>query len=282
MKYVVAVSGGVDSVALLDMMVRQYAPENIIVAHFDHGIREVSGDDAMFVQRLSESYGCKFKVAREELGADASEAAARERRYLFLNNVAREYGAVLAAAHHLDDLVETVVLNLQRGTEWRGLTPFGQDMMRPLLYMTKGEIIEYAKVNALEWREDETNTSMRYARNRVRPAVAAFSLEKKLQVAALYARQWEIRRAVESEVEECVGVTSQYSRYFFIMAPIRVRLELLRGITQGRLTYPQLARVARSVCTARHGSVIEAGGGVEVHFTTRQFTLKLLKLNKDT
>lgn len=271
MKYVVAVSGGVDSMVLLDMLVKAHGATSLIVAHFDHGIRKESHRDALFVEEQAHQYGCRFEALREGLGATVSEETARTRRYLFLKDVARRFDTRLVTAHHLDDLVETVVLHLQRGTGWRGLTPFGQDIERPLLSLTKDEIIKYAQDNKLSWREDETNKSDMYARNRVRPAVQVLPLDTKLQIAALYARQWEIRSEIESQLS--VDKAIEHSRYEHIMLPPGVRREYIRFITKAQLTRPQMDRLALAICTARPGSVFEAGSGLKVHFTTRTFTL---------
>src|SRR5690554_6827257 len=103
MKYIVAVSGGVDSMVLLDMM-HSRGDAEIIVAHFDHGIREDSAEDAEFVAKAAEGYGYLFESTREELGKNASEALAREKRYAFLRDLAKKYDAQIVTAHHLDDL----------------------------------------------------------------------------------------------------------------------------------------------------------------------------------
>ena len=88
MKYIVAVSGGVDSVVLLDMLGKIPGHE-LVVAHFDHGIREDSARDAQFVASLAHERGLIYAGKREELGANASEALARERRYGFLRELAK-------------------------------------------------------------------------------------------------------------------------------------------------------------------------------------------------
>lgn len=87
MKYVVAVSGGVDSVVLLDMLVKTGEHE-LVVAHFDHGIRNESTDDANFVAGLAAQYGLPFKVTQGHLGSAASEELARNKRYEFLKGLA--------------------------------------------------------------------------------------------------------------------------------------------------------------------------------------------------
>lgn len=272
MKYLVAVSGGVDSVVLLDMLVKDCGANNLVVAHFDHGIRDSSANDANFTKSLAEKYGCVFELGYGNLGKNTSEAKARQARYDFLNSLAEKYDLGIVVAHHLDDLVETVALNLIRGTGWRGLTPFGQDIYRPMLGMTKADVLLYAHENGLEWVEDETNSSDIYARNRIRPKVASLDLDIKLQIYALYSQQWGVRREVSGELDR-MSLKSPYSRYFFIMLPDEVRIEALRFITKGRLTRPQLNSLALAIGTARPGSTYQAGSGLEAVFTSKTFSL---------
>jgi moderate conductance mechanosensitive channel len=97
-RYIIAVSGGIDSVVLLDLMSR--TEKDLVVAHFDHGIREDSASDARFVEALSDRYKIQFVCRREKLGADASEELARQRRYEFLRGVATDFDGVIVTAHH--------------------------------------------------------------------------------------------------------------------------------------------------------------------------------------
>ena len=131
---VLAISGGVDSMVMLDMVCRRFPAGEIIVAHFDHGIRANSELDMEFVREMAAEYGVEFRSCRAELGAGASEAEAREKRYEFLMKVAAETGGEVWTAHHLDDLVETVTINFLRGTGWRGLTGLDRaGVRRPFL-----------------------------------------------------------------------------------------------------------------------------------------------------
>src|SRR5690606_5271626 len=99
-KYVVAVSGGVDSMVLLDLL-RQKPKLELIVAHFDHGIRPDSAEDRKLVQRVAKHYDLPFVYAEGKLGPKASEALAREARYAFLRRVQAEQGAeAIITAHH--------------------------------------------------------------------------------------------------------------------------------------------------------------------------------------
>lgn len=271
-RYVVAVSGGVDSVVLLHK-IRQMPGAQVLVAHFDHGIRPDSHLDEDFVRQLAVSYGLPYESKRAELGARASEQLARQYRYEFLEDLGRRYDATVVTAHHLDDLIETVAINMTRGTGWRGLAVFSTQHARPLLEHTKGDLLEYAAKHQLEWREDSTNSSDVYLRNRIRKKALQVTKDEKHQLRALYARQRELRRELEAEASLLAGTGPQYSRYQFTHMGDAAALEVLWGLFKGSLTRPQLARVLRAIKTARPGTVFEAGVGKSVHFGTRHFTV---------
>lgn len=270
MKYVVAVSGGVDSVALLDMLSR-VASNEIIVAHFDHGIRDDSAEDEKFVRELAERYGYPYVSKREVLGASAGEDLARLRRYDFLNRVAAEHDARIVTGHHLDDLVETLAINLHRGTGWRGLAAFSSRTARPLLQTPKIDIIKYAESRGLTWREDSTNASDAYLRNRIRQHAHALPAEHKQRLHELHVAQKALRKEIRREIHGLVGDGPHYSRYVFTALQPKVALECLRFATQGRLTRPQLERLLHAIKVAAAGTKYEAGSGIVVQFSTRNF-----------
>jgi len=172
-RYVLAVSGGVDSMALLHAL-KDVAGVELIVAHFDHGIRTDSGVDRQLVQDEAERRDLKFELKEGHLDSDSSEAVARKARYDFLELVRLKYEAsAIITAHHQDDVLETAVLNLSRGTGWRGLISLSDNehFKRPLLDTSKAVILEYAYKNNLVWREDSTNTNEQYLRNYIRHTI---------------------------------------------------------------------------------------------------------------
>lgn len=174
-KYIVAVSGGVDSMSLLQLLAEKKDMYELIVAHCNHGIRPDADKDEELVERKAGTYGLEFVSVRLELGRDVGEAEARARRYEFLHEqrVGRGADAVITA-HHLDDRIETMLLNKQRGAGWYGLSPLHETetVKRPLLEVSKAEIVAYAESNGVEWREDTTNFDPEYTpRNYLRGAV---------------------------------------------------------------------------------------------------------------
>ena len=170
MKKILAVSGGIDSMVLLERFFRA-EPENIVVAHFNHGTRISADLDEQFVFSRCKELKVPFETMKIMLGEGVSEELARQKRYDFLYHVANKYGGEIYTAHHLDDLIESIAINLIRGTGWRGLTPFSDNRIhRPFIEMGfyKVDILRFAAENKVLFREDPTNATDDYLRNRVR------------------------------------------------------------------------------------------------------------------
>ena len=277
-KYLIAVSGGVDSVVLLDVLAKKH--ENILVAHFDHGIREDSKEDAIFVRQLAVKYGVKFFTKREELGANASEEKARRARYKFLRELSEKQNATIVTAHHLDDVVETIIINMVRGTGWRGLAVLNaEDIYRPLINFEKQEIINYAKQNNLKWREDSTNSLNVYMRNIVRHKID-LSNEQKNELQILHQEQIRLAEEIKSEVTsllKSIKNDNKISRYFINSIDQASAYEIIRELTKGELTPNQIDSVINAIKTQRNGTIFEASKNIKIHFTTRFFTLELIK-----
>ena len=171
---VVALSGGIDSTALLHLL-RFAVPDlrvRLTAAHFDHAMRADSGADARWVRGLCAAWEIPLLLRRADRVL-RGEGEAREARYAFLREAQRDAGATyLATAHHADDQAETVLFRLLRGTGPAGLAgiaPAGDGgLVRPLLPFWRAEIRRYARRNRLRWREDPTNAHADPARNRIR------------------------------------------------------------------------------------------------------------------
>lgn len=317
MKKVVAVSGGVDSVVLLDMLVKNskgtlslpVSPPRVssreswathqesrlaqrrgirgsetssdsseyqlIVAHFEHGIRgEASQADARFVEKLSQNYGVQCEIGYGNLTQNASEAEARAARYTFLKQVARKHRAQLVTAHHADDVMETIAINLVRGTGWRGLAVMGDAAIsRPLLGLSKRDLYAYALQRGLEWVEDATNQTDRYLRNRLRRKISGLDKEARARLQELWQAQSQLRGEIDAETAALLE-NWRNSRYFFIMTPEAEALELLRGLTEGKLTRPQLQALLLGIKTAKAGTIQTLGAGLAAEFGTSEFIVK--------
>ena len=249
-----------------------------MVAHFDHGIRDDSAADARFVEQLAKKYGLSYVTKREELGKKASEELARDRRYAFLRGEAKKHQAQLVTAHHSDDIIETIAINILRGTGWRGLAVLdAPDITRPLLQLTKQDIRTYARIKRLEWVEDSTNGETQYLRNRLRRAITSLlPLENKQGLLDLWRRQLVIKNGIEREANVLVRGT-EYSRYFFMQIDPFVATELLKIIIAGEgvsATRPQLERILLAIKVARPGSSQDISEGSVITFTQRSFVVK--------
>jgi tRNA(Ile)-lysidine synthase len=169
-KYVLAVSGGVDSMTLLDLLSNLDGVE-LVLAHFNHGIRPDGSKDEEFIRQKAKSYGLPLEAGYGNLGAQASEETAREARYKFLKDICERYeAAAIITAHHQDDMLETAIINILRGTGPQGLVAMqsNPDIVRPLLAVPKKEILVYAGFKKLSWVEDESNDDLKYLRNYIR------------------------------------------------------------------------------------------------------------------
>ena len=200
-RYIVAVSGGVDSVVLLDML-RQQSDLELIVAHYDHGIRSDSKEDRLHVQKLAAQYGVPCIYAEGGLGERASEAQARAARYRYFHEMRRTHNAqAIITAHHQDDLLETAILNLIRGTGRKGLTALSssETTIRPLLGFTKRSLVRYAEEQGLVWREDSTNENEKYLRNYIRRRLLSrFDAASRAQLLGIIERMRTVNEEVDS------------------------------------------------------------------------------------
>lgn len=279
-KYVVAVSGGLDSVALLDMVARlcQKDPANYsaVVAHFDHGIRADSADDRKFVAELARSYGLDFEYDEGQLGAKASENAARQARYQFLKRIKAKYQAdAVITAHHQDDLIETIMINLLRGTNRRGLYALRSrpGLVRPLLGVSRAELTDYAQARGLTWREDSTNQDEAILRNYLRQNyVKSLDLVSRSEMLR-YAEQasllgQEIDLLIDQLLPKIIkNHTLKVDK--FIMLPHAVSKEILiawLGKTAPSLQISKklIERLVAFIKTGKNGTFYELGSGYKL------------------
>jgi tRNA(Ile)-lysidine synthase len=168
---VLAVSGGLDSMTLLDVaaMVRQRRGCALVVATFDHASGPHSERATALVSRSALRYGVPVVVGRAER-SERTEAAWRAARWEFLRSVARRVNGPVITAHSRDDQLETVLMRALRGAGARGLAGLRatSSVRRPFVDVQRGELRAYASARGLSWIEDPTNESRAYLRNRIR------------------------------------------------------------------------------------------------------------------
>lgn len=264
--YVVAVSGGVDSMALLHLLHTHNLnapkpPWKLTVAHLDHGIREDSAQDRRLVQKVAQDYKLPFVYHKVELGPQASEATARKARYDFLEKVRKTTSAdAIITAHHQDDVLETAIINLLRGSGRKGLTALSsrEGLERPLLHIPKQVLIAHAKARQLDWREDSTNNDTAYLRNHVRHNVMSkFDDEAREKL-------WQIisdTRVINNEIDTLISehlknniVSNRLDRQWFVHLSHGVAREVMAAwLRQNDLRDFDSKKLERLVVAAKVG-----------------------------
>jgi len=177
---VVGLSGGADSVALTEALA-SLAPDRgfrVLAAHLDHGLRPESIEDVEFCGSVCDRLGVALRTGRADVRGRARrergglEEAARHERYAFLRAIRDEEGAAaIAVAHTRDDQIETLLMRLLRGAGSTGLSamrPRTGDLLRPLLEVSREQVLEHLRGCGLPWREDSTNGDLSILRNRIR------------------------------------------------------------------------------------------------------------------
>ena len=231
--YVVAVSGGVDSVSLLHVLA-QLPGVKLTVAHFDHGIRADSAEDRKLVQALARRYGLPFVFQEGHLGPSASEATARDARYGFLQDVRKTVDAdAIITAHHQDDVLETAIINMLRGTGRKGVTALSshRHLVRPLLHVPKDDVRAYAKEQGLVWREDSTNQDTVILRNYVRKLILPkLGPKGRQQLLSHIGHLRVLNRAIDNDLLLYLHVQSSrqvLDRHHFVQLPHAVAREVM-------------------------------------------------------
>ena len=293
-KILAAVSGGLDSMVLLhslQALAKKWRWE-ITVAHFNHQLRGRSSDaDERLVHRTARAMGLPFVSGRADVKRFAQknklsvEMAARRLRHEFLARVARERKiSIVALAHHADDQLELFFLRLLRGAggeglagmKWRSPSPADDKitLVRPLLGLPKAGLLQFARENKINFREDSTNASPDFLRNRIRHELLPL-LQKKYQpgLAKSVLRLMEIVGAESETVGGLAGNWLKQRRPVFEDLPIAVQRRVLQSQLAALKVLPDFelveslresADVAVSV-GSRCSVARDAAGGLNLH-----------------
>ena len=287
-RVLVAVSGGVDSIVLLHVLGRlEYNLDRIII-YVHHGLRSEADEEALWLQYLANEMEvpCLIRhIDTKSVAAQRGESiqmAARAERYRVLTEAAAEYGVNhIALGHHADDQAETVLIRLLTGTSPDGLggmEPARGVLIRPLLGVTRSQIVEYARKNHLQWREDRSNQDPHYLRNRLRlelipqlktlqPQVVAH-----LNQLAILAQEWRgwIRDSMEAAVDRLGvkadqnGVLWSYRVWCELPAPLKrqvIKDAFYRLFPGERLDHLHLTRILDYSETKYSGRLAQLPGG---------------------
>ncbi|HWH52223.1 MAG TPA: tRNA lysidine(34) synthetase TilS [Gemmatimonadaceae bacterium] len=293
-----AVSGGIDSMVLLELAAKVVSADRLIVATFDHGTGRAASAAAALVRRRAAALGVICVAGRRPSAgerAHCSEAALREARWEFLRTVAGEWSAAVATAHSRDDQLETVLMRVLRGAGARGLAGLyaTSPTVRPLLGFTRTQIAAHAASSGVRWREDPSNASRRYLRNRVRhdllPALVAVNPRIASDLLEIAARAYEWRRSVEELASPLVAAASADG--VDVDAAALGRLDRA-GVG---VLWPALAaragvaldrrgthRLVKFTANARVGSRVQVAGGWQVVRSRDAFQLRPSAANTPT
>ncbi|HEX6204253.1 MAG TPA: tRNA lysidine(34) synthetase TilS [Solirubrobacterales bacterium] len=272
-------SGGRDSVCMLDLAVRARGPEKVSALHVNYGLREEAGDDERHCTELCLRLGVSLEVARPQRpeGAGNLQAWAREERYAAAARLAAASGATIVTGHTADDQVETILYRLASSPSRRallGMRPRDGRLARPLLGTTRAETTAYCEERGLAWRDDASNEEGDYKRNLVRrelvPALERIhpaARENILRTAALLRSEAELLDTlVDAELDEGAGSPAgqiAHGRFAGLHPALRrLVLQRLADEAAGR-PVAGAARFADQVAgLTRGGSALDLGGGV--------------------
>ncbi len=265
---VAMLSGGRDSVCLLDVAVALRGPGDVIALHLNYGMRGVASDaDERYCAELCDQLGVELAVRHARAREGNVQAWARELRYDAAHALAEQRDALVATGHTASDQVETILYRLAASPGRRallGMAPAEGRLVRPLLGITRAETGAYCESRALRWREDESNEDERFARARVRarvvPALRTVhpaAEQNVLSTARLLREERELLDSlIDAELAEGEGIALERLEE---LPSALARLVVVRLAEDAAGTYvPQAgARVAELLALGRRGGPAE-------------------------
>jgi tRNA(Ile)-lysidine synthase len=295
---VAMLSGGRDSVCLLDVAVQLLGPAQVSALHVNYGLREQSDADERHCVRLCEQLGVELEVVREDRASPAQrsqsggstnlQAWAREVRYRAAAQMARRRGALIASGHTASDQVETILYRLAASPGRRallGMVAGDGRLVRPLLELTREQTAAYCQARGLQWCEDESNDSAEFARARVRhgllPALRAVHPAAEANVLRT---AWLLREETELldslVAEELAGAESIAIARLGELPAALARLVVVRLAEDAAGTYvPQAgARVEEILALGRRGGRAELHVGGQAGAVIDGGVLRMVKL----
>ena len=292
-RVIVALSGGADSVSLMNALIEIKADYELTIyaAHINHNLR---GDEAKrdenFVRELCEKPGIELFVKSVDVRAlakerrQSEELCGRGARYEFFEELSRKLGARVATAHTASDNAETVIFNLTRGAGIKGLSgisPVRDNIIRPLIYVTRGEVEEYCSDNKLRFVIDSTNLEDEYTRNKIRHSVIPVLKRLNPDFENTVSRESSMLRSynsfIELKADEAINklkVENGFDSRRLSKLPEALRLSVIRGLCKLNKAEADY-KLTKLIDSNLGGGAVNLGGGVRV--VIKQGTLRFVR-----
>ena len=292
-KVIVGLSGGADSVCLLNSFIELKSEYDLTIyaAHLNHMLRGAEADsDEAFVRRLCGEKSIELfceradirRLAREKKISE--ELCGREVRYEMFERLSRRLNAKIATAHTASDNAETVIFNLTRGAGISGLSgiaPKRDNIIRPLIYVNRAEVEAYCAENALDFVTDSTNLSDDYTRNKLRHSVIPVLKELNPDFESAVSRECETLREVNSFLEikaddalAAALTENGFDRKTLLALPKAVRTEALCRLFKENGVQPDYKLISLVDSIIKSGGAVNLGNGVRA--VSKQSTLRFI------
>jgi len=290
--YAVALSGGGDSMALLHILSHVLGPKNVVALHFNHNLREESASEALWVKEQCDLLGvhCYVGAWQDPATKGNIQQQARQARYTFLAQACKEQGGeAFCVAHTADDVLETFLMRLGRGSGIKGLAAMkrigemhGVQLLRPLLSFTRQELRDYLVLHAVSYLDDPSNENEKYLRVRLRQQKELFE-NAGLGSEALLASAHSLRRAEEALEMEANRLWGKYAAHdskgvtlsaSFLAEPEEMQLRLLEKAlleTQPAPMAPRTSKRLLMLARMAEQDLPATLGGCIVHCTDSGF-----------
>lgn len=249
-KLLVAISGGIDSIVLTHILYK--LKFDISLAHCNFSLRgKESNKDELFVKELGEklltpTFTIQFDTENyaTEKGI-STQMAARELRYNFFQKIIKENTIdYIVTAHQKDDVIETFLINLTRGTGLDGLTGIpevNKNVVRPLLPFSRNEILVYATRKKLHWREDSTNSSIKYVRNKIRHKVVPFLKELNPNLLDTFTNTLDNLKGSQQIVNDRIKIVKEQATTI-VNNDVHFNIEILKNLSNPKIYFYELLK----------------------------------------
>ena len=233
-KYAVGVSGGPDSMVLLDLL--RKAGYHLVVCHYNYQVRQTANRDQKIVEDYCHKFAIKLYLKKSNKKTNGNfEAKAREERYSFYAEVMKKENCVAVfLGHHQDDLIETDWMQKEKNSEYSywGLRTEGKVnnllVLRPLLGYTKQDLENYARLSQIEYGLDESNNDLRYTRNKLRQKVRVLNLEARKAILKEIKIKNDSLKKEQEQLRKDYSCLVKFEQDKYLNYPLEYREKLLR------------------------------------------------------